>query len=68
MKKKTVKIILIIAVMFLFGLVFNQSVYADNGWITESTSDGMHTNDSLTLAAYFGRTDGERLSLTRSRV
>lgn len=54
--------------MFLFGLVFNQSVYADSGWITESTSDGMHTNDSLTLAAYFGRTDGERLSLTRSRV
>lgn len=68
MKSKTVKVILMIVVMFLFGLMFNQSVYADNGWITTSTSDGMHTNDSLTLAAYLGRTDGERLSITRSRM
>lgn len=67
MKKKTIKIILMIAVMFLFGLVFSKTVHA-NDWITESTYVGMHTNDSLTLAAYFGRTDGERLSCSRSRV
>ena len=54
MRKKTIKIILMIAVMFLFGLVFSQEAYAEfiaSGSTKVETSYGTDT-DAMAVEAY----------------